>query len=283
MASTTRVADLFVPEVIKDLMEESAGVSLGFVEKYADVDYTLQGRPGNTITVPQWEYIGDAEDVAEGEAIPVSKLSTSDGQITIKKAGKGVEITDEAVLSGMGDPIGTASRQIGKAIAAKERNDFFAAHLTGNVAQHVETTGDFTVEDLNKGLDVFEDEEDAEYVLYAHPNDASALRVDAGKNWLAGSAIGADRFVKGSYGEVLGVTIVRSRAVAKGAPILSKEKAVAIYIKRDIEVEDERIGRNKKTLLTGDQHYAVHLKDPSRVVIFNPEIAGVVVEDPDEA
>ena len=72
----------------------------------AGIDNTLKGQPGNTITVPKYAYIGDAEDVAEGVAMGTTVLTSTTTQATVKKAGKAVELTDEAVLSGYGDPVG---------------------------------------------------------------------------------------------------------------------------------------------------------------------------------
>lgn len=76
------------------------------------MDDTLAGVPGDTITVPSYGYIGDAEDVAEGVDVDIDKMSTKDKKYKIKKAMKGVGLTDEAVLSGYGNPVGEANAQL---------------------------------------------------------------------------------------------------------------------------------------------------------------------------
>src|SRR5690625_7593076 len=82
----------------------------------APIDDTLQGQPGSTITVPKYNYIGDAETVAEGEAIDYTALDTETAQYTIEKAGKAAKITDEAALSGYGDPAGEAQQPLRMAL-----------------------------------------------------------------------------------------------------------------------------------------------------------------------
>ena len=64
-------------------------------------------------------YIGDAADVAEGGEVAIEKMTTSTRKATIKKAMKGIGLTDEAVLSGYGNPVGEANTQLAMAIAAK--------------------------------------------------------------------------------------------------------------------------------------------------------------------
>ncbi len=51
----------------------------------AFVDNTLEGQPGDEITVPKWEYAGDAADVAEGVAITLDQLTTKKSKMTIKR------------------------------------------------------------------------------------------------------------------------------------------------------------------------------------------------------
>ena len=155
-------------------------------------------------------------------------MTTSQKEVAIKKAAKGVEITDEAVLSGLGDPIGEANRQLALAIVNKVDNDLLAAAQSATQAT---VAGAFngTVAGLQAGLDIFADEGDEPIVLFVHPNDAAALRLNAGSTFLSGSELGANAIVNGTYGEILGVQIVRSRKVAEGAPILVKRGACLLY------------------------------------------------------
>ena len=124
--ATTMLEDLLNPQVLKDMIDAKLPAKI-VVTPFCKVDTTLQGRAGDTVTIPQYKYIGDAEDVAEGVACGTVKLEYGTTQAKIKKAMKGVELTDEAVLSGYGDPQGQATSQLAKAIASKLDNDALEA------------------------------------------------------------------------------------------------------------------------------------------------------------
>lgn len=102
--------------------------------------------------------------------------------MTIKKAGKGVENTDEAILSGLGDPVGEAENQMLMSISNKIDNDLLTS-LSGAVQTASDLTKGLTVEQVDAGIAVFDDEDDAAMVLVCNPKDAIDLKADAGKNW----------------------------------------------------------------------------------------------------
>lgn len=273
----TKIAQMVNPEVLADMVSAKLPKMIKFTP-LAYVERELVGQPGNTVTVAKWVYSGDAKDITEGEAIVPDQLTTDKSTMTIKKAGKGVEVTDEALLSGYGDPLGQAAHQITLAIANKVDNDL--ATEAAKATQYVDdapTTGDA----LDKALAVFSDEEDAHYVAVINPEDAIALRKDTVKEWLRGSEIGANTVVSGTFGETHGVQIVRSKKVTKGKGFLvkvspvetdtddvAKYGAFVINLKRDVDIETDRDILKKTTVITGDEHYGVYLYDPTKVVKF---------------
>lgn len=277
----TKIAQLVNPEVMADMVSAKLPKMIKFTP-LAYVERELVGQPGNTLTVPKWEYSGDAKDIEEGVAIEPDQLTTKKSTMTIKKAGKGIELTDEAVLSGFGDPIGQATHQIALAIANKVDNDLVeeAKKATQFVAE-APTTGDA----LDKALAMFADEEDARYVAIINPADAIDLRKDTAKEWVRGSEIGANIVVSGTFGEAHGVQIVRSKKVDKGKGFLVKVSAVetdtddvakygafVINLKRDVAIETDRDILKKTTVITGDEHYGVYLYDPTKVVKFGGNV-----------
>lgn len=273
----TKIADLINPQVMANHISAKLPKLLKFTS-LATVERSLVGRPGTTLTVPKFTYTGQASEVAEGQAIPLNKLGTTTTEMTIKKIGTGYEITDEAILSGMGDPVGEAVHQLGLAIADKIDNDIIAVAKTAT--QHV-TDAPNTLEAIQKALDIFADEEDVRYVGIFNPLDAMKLRTAAGKDFLRGSEIGAQAIVSGVFGEVLGVEIVRSKKVEQGQGFIvavsarstdqeddARYGAFVLNMKRDVAVETDRDILKKTTVITGDEHYGVYLYDDTKVVRF---------------
>ena len=122
----TKLANLINPQVMADIIAAELPKKIK-MSPFAVVDTTLQGVAGNTITIPKFAYIGEADDVAEGIAAGTTVLTATTSQATVKKAVKAVELTDEAMLSGYGDPVGEATRQLTLSLADKIDSDCMTA------------------------------------------------------------------------------------------------------------------------------------------------------------
>lgn len=274
---TTTTVQVINPQVMADMVSAKLPKLIKFTP-LAYIERTLVGIPGDTLTVAKWTYSGDATEITEGQSIPVDQLGTSKTTMTIKQAGKAVEITDKAALVAHGDIYSEAARQIALAIANKVDNDLVKVAKTApqNIAE-----APITVDNIDKALQLFEDEEDAKYVALVNPKDAIKLRADAGKNWLRGSDLGADVIVSGTFGEISGVQVVRSKKVEEGKGFLvkispdttdeednAKYGAFVINLKRDVMVENDRDILKKTTVYSGDEYYGVYLYDDTKVVKF---------------
>lgn len=267
--TTTVLANLIDPEVMADLIEAQLPKAIKF-SAIAPLDTTLVGVPGSTLTVPSYKYIGDADEVAEGAAIEYSKLEQTKRTMTIKKAAKGVEITDEAVLSGLGDPVGEGQRQVRMAIASKIDNDILSTALKAPL----KLTADIDLDLIDKLEATFTDAPDAiednnistTGVLFVSYKDAAKLRKLAGQDWTRPTQLGDDILVKGLFGELLGWEIVRSMKLEQNQFVAVKPGALKTYLKRDIFAEVGRDMDHKVTKFNADEHYGVAIYNDALLV-----------------
>lgn len=209
--AVTKMSNMINPEVMGAMIEAKIDALLKLTP-YAKVDRTLVGVPGDTKTVPSWNYIGDAEDVAEGAEVGLSTLTASSTTFTIKKAMKAVGITQEAVNSGLGNPIGQAEKQLAKAIAGKVDNDVLDAVYTGTNIYAASTLAAIAYAGIVDANAKFEDEEDGiEKVMFINPAQEATLLKDS-------DFLSADKFtggvaVNGSIGKIAGAWVKKSKKV----------------------------------------------------------------------
>lgn len=276
--SMTTLSNIINPQVMADMISAELPNALQ-VSKLYKVDRTLTGKAGNTITVPQWAYIGAAADLAEGVEGTVTQMTASaDKEYTVKKAVKNVELTDEALLSGYGDPKGEAVRQLKLAIADKVDNDGIALlkGITSSTegAQFVSSEADALGYDVVcEALDLFSDEEQGgDKVLLVDAQGIKDLRKDT-RFVDKYSDTGVAMMASGVVGRIAGCEVVISNKLnpASGKThkaVVMKPNAITAFIKRDVTVETARNILAKTTTISADEHYVCAIEDMTKIAVI---------------
>ena len=280
--ATTMMNNVINPEVMGDMIEAKIDALLK-VTKYAKVDKTLQGVAGDTKTVPSWNYIGDAVDVAEGAEVDLTAMSAGTKTFTIKKAMKAVGITQEAVNSGLGNPIGQAEKQLAMAIAGKVDQDVMDAVLTSSIV-----SGDGTAKIGYAGIvdavGMFDEEEMTDKVMFIAPEQVTALRKDA--DFISADKYNNNVVMTGEIGMIAGAHIVPSKKIKANdggiyaCPVIKLEAessetdytedelpAVTIFLKKDTQTDAEWKPRTQTHEITTAKYYGVALTNEAKVVI----------------
>lgn len=207
----TKLANLIDPEVMAPMISaklQSAIVATPF----AKIDTTLQGQAGSTITVPKYAFIGDAEDLAEGADASESQLTATTATYTVKKAVKQVRLTDEAVLSGYGNPVGETNNQLGLSLASKVDQDVMD-ELKGATLVADKTAGVISYNGIVEAIDLFQEEENVEKVMFISPSQVSTLRKDS--NFISNDKYNNNVIMRGEIGMVANTRIVPSKKINK--------------------------------------------------------------------
>ena len=206
----TKLNNLVNPQVMADMISATLPSKIKF-SPIAGVDTTLEGRAGNTITVPKYGYVGSAVEVAEGVQMDTTQMSTTTTTATVKKVGKAVEITDEAALSGYGNPVGEAARQLTMSIADKVDYDLYYA-LAGATTVYSAVSAPISYKKLVSANAQFDDEnESTSKILFIAPAQEEKLLLDS--DFIAADRIKADVAIDGYVGKIAGMNVVKSKKV----------------------------------------------------------------------
>lgn len=280
--ATTMLNDIINPQVMGDMIEAKLPHMLKFTP-FAKIDTSLVGVPGDTKTVPCWNFVGAAEDVAEGAEIETKKLTASSATFTVKKAMQSVGLTQESINSGLGDPAGAAESQLTKAIAVKMDADVL------EVAKTATLTFDGSASKIGyagivDAVGVLDEEENTDKVMFVAPAQVTTLRKDS--DFIDKNKYGNDVMVSGEIGMVGNTRIVPSKQIVKNdsgnyeCPIIKLEPAstdseyaetelpaITIFIKKDTQVDHEWFPKKQTHDITASKYYGVALTNAAKVVL----------------
>ena len=272
MGETTKLANLIDPQVLADYIDKKLIDNIRFAP-LAEIDNTLVGNPGDILTMPFYYYISAASDLTEASAISTVSLNASTVSAQIKEIGKGVEISDTAMLSAYGDPVAEIAKQLLTSIADKVDIDMLAKMGTDAAATMTYKNGSSSValkvQDISDALELFGEDIDGQKALLVSPKLYTAIRNT--KDWCPASEYAANALVKGAVGQIFGCDVfVTNRLKAANAKdevaYIVKPGALRLIMKRDTRMEADRDILRRVNVYTATKHYVPYVYNQSGLI-----------------
>lgn len=264
-SNTTMLADLLDPQVVADYIDKKLIDFIRFAP-LANIRTDLVGRPGDEVTLPFYNYVGAAEAVAEGEDIPIAKLTQTTAKVKVAKIGRAIQFTDEALLSAYNNDIAEeAAKQVVMAINDKVEVDLLAkmntmATLTAEIDEDANPAAGIADALSNFGEDI-----DGEKVILVDP--AFYTRLVKTDGWIPNTELGANMIVRGTVGAVYGTQVVlTNRLKNKGQAFIVKPGALSIFMKRETLVEFDRDKIDQTNYIIGSKILAPYVYDTSKLI-----------------
>ena len=253
-----KIENLIDPQVLADFLDVKLMDAIKFAPLCA-VRNDLVGKPGDTLTLPKYAFIGLAEDVAEGAEVGIAQLTATSTDVKVKKAGKGVEVTDEAVLSAYGDTVNEIGRQLLMSIAGKVDNDCAAAFRQATMEVTATKFDKYVISDM---MAKFGEDLEEDMTALINPAHLAILRRDPDFVEVNDGMV----IMNGEVGRLFGCRIVISNKVKATEAFLVKAGAVKILMKRNVMVEADRDIKRKVNTYVVDEHYVAYLEDETKIV-----------------
>ena len=283
---TTTTAQVIIPEVLADLVESKLGDRVTLMP-LATMDNTLQGQPGDTLKFPAFRYVGKADEVAENVEITPTLLTSYTVEAKVKKYAKAVQITDEARLSGYGDPVGEAASQLAHAID-HAMDDALFDQLNLLPLGRVFPVSGLSAAAVADALALFGEDLDGPKVILVDAASFADLRNDS--NFIRASDLGQRAIFSGVVGEIWGCQIVISNKIKTNTTLKEKRfpvvkpGALRLVNKQGTILEVEREPKFMRDTIFASKHCTAYLYDdskalalsiPSGVQVLNGEDYGI--------
>ena len=234
------------------------------------IDNSLTANAGMTKTINVYTYSGEAEELSAGVGNTASKrgsITYTGTDYTVKMVQQAFDYLDEDFMKD-NTIVDNMLKGANQVMVNKMTADFFTecgkATLTQTFAKNSAISYDVIVDAISK-LNL----EDESGVYIVIPNAwKAALRKDADYK----AARMGEVVYNGQVGTIAGIPVIATKALTTAAYVMTNE-AVKLFMKKDVEVEQDRDADKRKNSVYLRSAYICALVDTTKICKVNEAAA----------
>jgi HK97 family phage major capsid protein len=219
------------------------------------VDNTLTQEAGMTKTINVYTYTGEAEELGVGEGnTNRGSIAYTGTDYTVKMVQQAFDYQDEDFMKDntIVDSLIKGANQV---MVNKMTADFIAEAEKATLTQ----TGAISYDTIVDAIAKLNVEDESGLFVIVNPEGKAALRKDS--DYV--SARMGEVVYNGQVGTIAGIPVIVSKAVTN-AYVMSKD-AVKLFLKKDVEVEQERDADTRTNSVYLRSAYIVALTDATKI------------------
>ena len=226
------------------------------------VDTSLAESAGMTKTINVYTYSGTAEELAVGQGNTNRGSITYAGKdYTVKTVQQVFDYYDEDFMK---DPsiVDNMLKGANQVMVNKLNSDFYVEAKKATITSNYE--GELSYDAIVDGIAKLNVEDESKLVVLIPVSAKAELRKDPDYK----AARMGEVIYNGQVGTVAGLPVIASKLVTESY-VLSPE-AIKLFIKKDIEVEQERDGEKRQNTVIERTYYVVALEDATKIAKLAP-------------
>lgn len=249
MANTV-YANKVIEAKAKDLLTTSVNT-----RNLMTVDTELAQEAGMTKTINVYTYTGEAQELAAGEGNTNRGSITYEGKdYTVKMVQQAFDYQDEDFMKD-NTIVDNMLKGANQVMVNKMTSDFYAEAAKATLSQTGAISYDTIVDAISK-LNV---EDESGLFIIITPDQKAAIRKDVDYK----AARMGEVVYNGQIGTVAGIPVIVSKAADK-AYVMSKD-AIKLFMKKDLEIEQERDADTRTNSVYLRTAYLVALVDATKI------------------
>ena len=221
------------------------------------IDNSLTANAGMTKTINVYTYTGEAEEVAAGEGNSNrGSISYVGTDYTVKMVQQAFDYNDEDYMKD-NTIVDNMMKGANQVMVNKMTADFIAECDKATITHTAATFGYDAIVDAISKLN-FEDESKL-FVVIPNTWKADLRKDDDYKTARMGEVI-----YNGQVGTICGIPVITTKALTDKAYVMTNE-AVKLFMKKDVEVEQERDADKRKNSVYLRTAYICALEDATKI------------------
>lgn len=220
------------------------------------IDNALAETEGMTKTINVYTYSGTAEELADGEGNTVRGSITHAGKdYTVKRVQQVFDYLDQDFMKD-NNVVDFALKGANSVMVNKLTADFYTEAAKATLEQ----TGAMSYDTIVDAIAKLNVENEAGLFVIISPAQKGELRKDP--DYVAARM--GEVVYNGQVGTIAGIPVIVSKAITDTAYVMDKE-AIKLFMKKDIEVEQDRDIEKKKNTVSLTTYYICALTDDTKI------------------